>query len=137
MPPPITPDGPTDPPPPDGEGGTAPDYVRVLFTDETLPAPKGEISKALMRDPLQQQRKNAQALFTFLQEEANHLRLNIGTTPLTAMMIIPESCSIKILYGLGYSAPAIGDSTPLDNKFLALHGEGSQAVGPPELAIFP
>ena len=76
---------------------TTPDYVRVLFTDETLPAAKGEIAKALTIDSLTIQRKNAEVLYTFLKDEADHLRLNIGKTPLTAMMLLPDTSTIKII----------------------------------------
>uniref|UniRef100_A0A7S1BHT0 Uncharacterized protein n=1 Tax=Corethron hystrix TaxID=216773 RepID=A0A7S1BHT0_9STRA len=58
-------------------------------------------------------------------------------TPLTVMTSLQDSCSIKNLYGMGYSTPAIDDSTSLDNKFLALHGKGNNTIGPPELAISP
>lgn len=44
---------------------------------------------------------------------------------------------VKIIYSMGYSTLAIGESTPLDNKFLVLHGEGNNTMGSPELAISP
>ena len=131
-PPPAVPDA------GDGARVTPPDtYARVLFTNDSLPAATGSILPCFHKAALADQRKHALEFFSFLDSDPNPLRMNIGTTLLTALAIIPNTSRVKVLYGLGFSAAAIGDSTPLDNKFLALNGDGNKDLGPPDILVLP
>ena len=108
-----------------------PDCVQVLFTAEAPPAPLGDIAKAFAAVSMEDQRRNADSFYDFLADkESNPMGLNIGSTLLSAMVCVPTSHKIKIICGLGFHSAGIGATSPLDNKFLALHGEGGPTVAP-------
>ena len=102
----VTPDGgrtaETENPPPEEE------YARVLFTDEALPAPVGEIAMTFKGIPTDRQRMDADAFYAFLKENRNQLRLNVGAKLLSAFVIDPESSKVLVIYGLGFGTADIG-----------------------------
>ena len=112
-------------------------YGRVLFTNDTLPAATGSIPPCFHKISLAEQRKSALEFFKFLDADPNPLRINIGKALLTAIAIVPNTSRVKVLYGFGFSAAAIGGTTPLDDKFLALCGDGNKDLGPPDLLVLP
>ena len=120
---------------PTGDGNN--DYARVLFTDDALPVPVGPIAKLFQAIPPETQRTDAQALYDFLKENRNPLRLNVGTKLLSALVIVPETGKVTLVYGMGYGTADIGENSPIADKYLALWGEGSANLGPPELRILP
>ena len=113
------------------------EYARVIFKDDALPAPIGEIAKLFNAISPKQQRTDAEALFSFLQTNRNPLRLNVGSKLMSALIILPGTSKIDLVYGLGYGTADIGDESPIADKYLCLHGEGSAELGPPDLRIFP
>ena len=132
---PVTPDG------TQTEQNAAPptddEYVRVLFTDEALPAATGKIAKLFQDISPEQQRHDAQAFYAFLKENKNPLRVNVGKKLLSALVIVPDSSKVTLIYGVGFGTADIGSESPIADKFLALSGEGSATLGPPDLRVLP
>lgn len=63
------------------------------------------------------------------------MRLNIGRPLLTALVAIPASNLIKVVYGFGVGTAGIGEWNPLQVKLLMLHGEGDEVIGPPDILV--
>ena len=133
---PVTPDGDNAPGAPPGPTPTDEDYARVLFTTDTPPAATSPIAKVFATIPTATQRQHAQQFFHLIQQKDNPTKLN-EKSYLTAILVLPESSTVRVLYGWGYSCGTITSSSPLDDKFLALSGEGDEEVGPPELHVLP
>ena len=113
------------------------EYARVLFVDEALPAANGTIAKIFQAISPETQHRDAQAFYAFLQENKNPLRLNCGNKLLAALVIVPDSSKVTLLYGLGFGTADIGSESPIADKYLALSGEGSATLGPPDLRVLP
>ena len=73
---PVTPDGAQTED--NGDPPTDAEYARVLFTDDTLPAANGKITKIFQDVSPETQRDDAQAFYAFLKENKSPLRLNVG-----------------------------------------------------------
>ena len=126
----------TTPPPPTTPNTN--DHVQVICTDKTPPAPVGDIAKAFAEIPPETQHTNAEDPCTFLAaEDSNPMGINIGSTLLSALACVPNSHKIKLIHGMGFHGAGIGATSPLDSKFLALHGEGGPHLGHPELLLLP
>ena len=126
-PPPINP--PQGPPP----GGAPQGYVATHYTG-TLQAATGCIATEFAKVTLMEQRRVATTLHTFLADPQSDLRdLNGDQTPFTAMVSVPGTHKIKILYGLGYGTSGIGQVSPIAKRLLALFGEGSAIMGPAQV----
>ena len=134
---PVTPDSPQNPNVHDPTDDDSSTYARVFATDDALPAPAGPIAKLFQAIPPEAQRADAQALYEFFNTNGNPLRLNVGTKLLSALVIVPETSNVTLIYGLGYGTADIGENSPIADKYLALCGEGSAELGPPELRILP
>ena len=81
-----------------------------------------------------EQRRVTTTLHTFLADPQSDLRdLNGDQTPFTAMVSVPGTHKIKILYGLGYGTSGIGQVSPIAKRLLALFGEGSAIMGPAQV----
>lgn len=132
---PVTPDGAG--PPENGATPTDEKYAPVLFTDDALPAAGGKIAKLFQAVNPEKQRHDAQAFYTFLKENKNPLRLNVGRNLLSALLIVPDSSQVTLIYGLGFGTADIGTESTIADKFLALSGEGSATLGPPDLRVLP
>ena len=63
--------------------------------------------------------------------------MNVDELPRTAVIGIPGSCLVKVVYGLGLGVSAIGQESPLDSKVLMLHGDGNQDIGVPQPLVLP
>ena len=113
------------------------EYARVLFKDDAPPAPNGQIAKFFNASSPEKQWADAEAFYAFLKENKNPLCLNIGVKLLKALIIVPGLSKIDLIYGLGYGTVDIGKDSPIADKYLCLHGEGSTDLGPPDLRIFP
>lgn len=121
----------TPPTPPAPTGGT---YTPVLHTTQTPPAPLGDIAKEMHNIPLNQQRLQAETLFTILTAQTPNLAdLNITPSLASIIVAVPETCSVKVLYGLAFGSSPAGSSSPLDGKILSLTGEGGPTMGLPEV----
>ena len=118
------------PPPP---GGAPQGYVATHYTG-TLQAATGCIAKEFAKVTLMEQRRVATTLHTFLADPQSDLRdLNGDQTPFTAMISVPGTHKLKILYGLGFGTSGIGQVSPIAKRLLALFGEGSAIMGPAQV----
>ena len=132
---PVTPDGAQTEP--NGDPPTDEEYARVLFTVDALPAADGNIAKLLQAVSPEMQRHDAQSFHAFLKEIKNPLWLNVGNKLLYALVIVPDSSKVTLLYGLGFGTADIGSESPIADKFLALSGESGTTLSPPDLRVLP
>jgi hypothetical protein len=108
-------------------------YVATHYTG-TLQAATGCIAKEFAKVTLMEQRRVATTLHTFLADPQSDLRdLNGDQTPFTAMISVPGTHKLKILFGLGYGTSGIGQVSPIAKRLLALFGEGSAIMGPAQV----
>jgi hypothetical protein len=112
-----------------------PQHTPVLHTTGTVPTPTGTIATNMATVTLPQQRQTAEQLHTFLDAGQDLLRLNVGNTITTALIAVPETSTIKVIYGLGFGTASIGETSQIQNKFLALSGEGNAEYGPPDVIV--
>jgi len=109
-----------------------------LFWDGALPAADGEVALQFAKTTPADQIEFTTKVYTFLLDpNANPLTLNAETRPLAAMLSLPDSNLVRLVYSLGYGASGIGDSSPTDRKFLVLSGEGGAAIGSPQVFTLP
>ena len=117
--------------PPNGE------HVPVVFNGG-LPGPEGDVAASFGTTPTADQKQQAIDLFEFLKNvDVQPLELNADLLARTAIINIPRSSKVRLVYGGGFGASTIGTTGPLDGKFLFLHGEGGANVGPPTPMVFP
>ena len=108
-----------------------------IMWDGNLPEAHGKIAQAFATIPINTQLTNASSLFTFLQQESPVLsKLNTDTTLFTALVNIPDSDLIKVIYAMGQGTSGICDTSEIDGKLLTITGDpdGSQC---PEVLAFP
>ena len=111
-------------------------HTPVLFTNINLPDAIGDIAKTFAATPTNIQRKNAMDLYDYLWNEQEITRVNVGNPLMTAIVAIPNTCKVKVVYGLGYGTAGLGQTTPIDNKFIMLHGEGNNTdIGYPDVIM--
>jgi len=73
-------------------------------------------------------------LHQFLDTGTSDLRdLNGDVAQFTALVSVPDTNMVKVIYGLGTAA--IGQVSPLANRLLALFGEGGMALGPAQTIV--
>jgi hypothetical protein len=117
-----------------GEDG----YENVLFTTNTLPGANTNIGTAMAAVPTNTSRQQAIDFYNFLQEEDRQLlTLNIDHIPRTALISIPGSVDVKVVFGASIGASTIGQHSPIDNKVLVLHGDGGNDIGTPQPLVLP
>lgn len=140
---PITQENATPPALPPAREGPAPPrppaYDPVFFTGN-LPAPVGEVAKLFRNNfNMLKQRTDADALFEFLNDDGCDLRDLNGSHDrcFVAMVSVPNTTKIRLIYGLGVGTASIGTVSPLSGKFLALYGEGGGERGTPLMLILP
>jgi hypothetical protein len=113
-------------------------YENVFFTSNTLPTANTYVGRSIETTSNADQLKQAIDFFTFLQEEDNHLlNLNLDDVPRTALIGLPGSNNVKLIYGIGVGASGIGHNSPTDGKLLALHGDGGHELGSPHPLVLP
>ena len=61
--------------------------------------------------------------------------LNGDVAQFTALICVPETNLVKVIYGLGIGTAAIGQVSPLANRLLALFGEGGVTLGPAQTLV--
>ena len=111
-------------------------YVPTHFNGD-LPAAIGTVAKELDSIPKTDQRKRAVDLFLFLSNDQTDLRdLNDDQRVYTALVAVPDTHKVKVIYGMGYGTQGVGPGSPIANKFLALFGEGGKNIGLPPVLIF-
>ena len=113
------------------------EHTNILYSG-TLPGPHNNVPTTLNDTPLLQQRTIAEELFTFLQSEnAQYLDLNGDDTPRVALISIPLTKMVRVIYSLGMGSSGIGRTNALANKFLMLTGDGGKDIGPPTPLVLP
>ena len=114
------------------------EHQPVLF-DGTLPAATGNVAQKISATNIATQRQQAEDFYNYLalQTSDHLLQINEGTTPLIALINVPTSKEVKLLYCAGIGASLIGNTSPLDGKFLSLHGEGGNDLGNPDTLVLP
>ena len=125
------------PTPPQGGGQGPPQpYIATHYTGQ-LPAAQGEVAKTLeAASDAAAQRVLASTLHHFLDDGTSDLRdLNGDVAQFTALICVPETNLVKVIYGLGIGTAAIGQVSPLANRLLALFGEGGVTLGPAQTLV--
>jgi hypothetical protein len=98
--------------------------------DRTLPGATGEIRRVLAAMDMETQRTNVLQFHEFLTNpDSELLTLNGDNTPCTCRISLPNSSKVRVLHCIGIGCSAIGATSPLDNRLLALTGDGSHDIG--------
>ena len=111
-------------------------YVCTFYRG-TLPAPTGEVAQLVNRSATTAVlRARAESFYAFLSDPASDLRdLNGDNTLFTAMISVPGTNKVKIIYGMGLGTAQIGQVNPVANKIMALFGEGGSDLGTPQVLV--
>ena len=111
----------------------------ILHLATALPAPTGDVVKVLQLVPLADQRTQAGQLFAFLGEPSPALsRLNKGRTFYVALVSVPKTYLVKIVYWVGFGSSPIGaTASPVDGKLLSLKGDGNNDISLPQPICLP
>ena len=119
-----------------GSGSTPP--ATGVHLQVNLPPPTATLAQELHKIPLNEQRRHAAQLYTFLVQPSVDLsNLNNPSNPATTCMVnIPDSSMIRIVHSIGYGTNPIGQVSPIANHILTLTGDGSTA-NPPQALILP
>ena len=115
----------------DEESGEEDPYVSTHF-DGQLPAANGAVARAVNAQlSPEEQRTQAQEFFAFLYDMQSDLRdLNGDDKLFTALVSVPDTNKVKVIYGLGIGTAGIGQVSSVAGKLLALFGEGGGGLGP-------
>ena len=106
-------------------------HTNVMF-DGTLPGPSDKVPTVLHQTNFETQRKLAKDLYEFLSEdEASKLELNTDTSPRVALINIPLTQKVRVVYSMGFGSKGIGATSKVANKFLFLSGDGGPDSGTP------
>ena len=111
-----------------------PAHVPVLHVAGDLPAATADVAKIPHDTSLENQRKNALAFFTFLTSPTpSFIRLNEGNQFQVALVSVPRTKFVKVVYGVGVGSSPIGSTpTPVEGKLLLLQRDGNAEFGPPQ-----
>ena len=113
-----------------------PAFVPVLY-DGLLPAPIGAVARSMDATPKENQRSKAEELHAFLLDPEADLRmLNNEEDNYTALISVPGTHKVKLVYGLGLGTSRIGQVSPIAHKLLTLSGEGGPLLGTPTVMTF-
>ena len=120
---------------PTADEGANDKYTPVMFTAASFPNTTGTLAKEFAKQLLETQRHAADQLFHFLWSSDNRdlLRLNMGQALLTALVAIPATNMVKLVFGMGVGLAGIGKVNQLANRLLMLHGEGDDIIGLPDI----
>ena len=100
-----------------------------------LPAAQGEVAKTLDKTSLANQRADTKDLYNFLKlDNPDFRQLNGENRCFTAMISIPNTHKVRIIYGFGYGTSGIGSVSPIADHILSLYGEGG-AIGCPQMMM--
>ena len=113
------------------------DFVPSIFNG-LLPAPKGDIARCIHNTTTKDmQRQKANDGYAFLCDPNADLgMLNNDTDKYTALVAVPGTHKVKLVYGLGIGTARIGHTSPVANKLLTLYGEGGPLIGAPATLMF-
>ena len=111
-------------------------HTAVLF-DGTLPGPNGSVPSIIHETSIADQRQHADDLYTMITDPTiSNLELNDDPVVRVAMINVPRTDMIRIVYGFGFGSAGIGRVSPLAGKFLCLHGDGD-ADAPAATCLLP
>ncbi len=114
------------------------EHETLFFTNDELPEPTGIVATEIAKTAKEVQQTQAVNLFNFLSDETSSLlALNSDTSAYTFLVHIPGSSKVKLCYGIGVGSSGLGQTSPLDDKFISLTGEGGGIIGVPIPFVFP
>ena len=114
-----------------------PGYTAQIF-NSTLPPPQAEVAKCFNSESKEEQLKNAEDLYSFLVDTtSNMLELNGDATLRVAMLNLPKSAKVKLIFCGGMGSSGIGKTSPIDKKLLWLNGDGGPEIGAPTAITIP
>lgn len=107
------------------------EYIAIYYLG-ILPAGTVDMAQTMAaRYTTAQLYRTAEELYALLQEEFCDLRgLNGDNRPFAALMAIPGTHQVRVLYGLGGGSAGIGHHSPLQGNILCLAGDGGKTMGP-------
>jgi hypothetical protein len=109
-----------------------------VLSDGSTPTPTALVAQELHRTPCDTQLQQATEYFDFLTNTtSNMLELNSDDTVRTAIIGLPNSSDVKIVYSGGFGSSGIGRTLVEDGKFLFLCGEGGEDIGTPATLSLP
>ena len=127
----------------EGEGGegadaaTAVAHVNVL-SDGSDPAPTALVAIEMHKVTQADQLSAATEFFDFLTNPtSNLLELNTDDVLRTAVISIPNSSKVKVVYSGGLGCSGIGRTSMEDGNFLFLNGDGGRDIGTPTSMSLP
>ena len=106
------------------------EHTPVFYTG-SLPGPQGQVAKLFhSKFTMDTQRTHALDLFTFLyQHPSDRLDLNSDDVPRTALVNLPASSKVRLVYGLGFGTRQIGAPvSSITGRYVMLHGENEEAM---------
>lgn len=107
-------------------------HVNVIHTTNDFPAPEGSVPSIFQAIPLLRQRLQSEQFFEFAANpDADLLQFNADVVPRTALICLPRSSKVKVVYCPGRGSSPIGEESPLENKHLFLTGDADQELGDP------
>ena len=114
------------------------EYERIVFTDNELPGPASAVATQISNTPIVNQRQQTIDFYNFLaNNERNLLELNSDTTARTAIISIPGTNNVKVVYGVSIGASGIGQTLDTDDHLLLLQGDGGGDLGTPRPLTLP
>ena len=112
-------------------------YNPIIY-DGNLPAAIGPVATLLQEATNASHTERATTFYNFLTNPDNHLiDLNGDNTPLTAIIYIPNTKMVRLLYGFGIGTSGIGQTSPVDGNLLSMYGESDPQLGPPSVMMLP
>ena len=125
------------PPVPNQETGDPPAATEYVLWDGSLPAPAGKMAVQFSKTTVPKQTSDAAELLAFLSEESPDLaKLNVETRDMAALVNIPDSDLIKVVYGFGHGTCGVGSTSPIDGKIMVMTGDLDKDA-PPAVLLLP
>ena len=108
------------------------EHINTFHTEETFPAPTGFVPNVIAATPTDVQSNQTEQFYTFINNpDSDLLTLNADTVPRTALLCLPGSSNVKVVYCPGRGSSQIGRASPLENKTLFLTGDAGRDKGDP------
>ena len=123
----------------DNDSETEVEHTPIFYTG-SLPGPKGQVAKWFHTAfPMETQRTHATDLFHFLnQDSLQPLELNSDNIPRAALISVPSSNKVRLVYGMGFGSRMIRSSnSEITGKYVMLSGEGGLELGTPNVLTIP
>ena len=132
-----------DPPIREDEAGpgdrTDPDieHTNVFFTG-AFPTPRGNVASEIAANSTSfaQTRQTAEFYEYMTGDTPIFANVNHDTVIRVFLLSYPKSRKVRVIYSLGYDVSPPGDTGPMADSFIALHGDGSEDAGPPNVMLF-